>query len=74
MTAFIDVGGRGYSTVPAIGDELEIEFVCVPRSISSLQALGLSGGRPLLVHSAALRLRSCGKLASHLPRMLFDMT
>jgi alkaline phosphatase D len=31
--SFIDVGGHGYSTVRVTADELEVEFVCVPRPI-----------------------------------------
>jgi alkaline phosphatase D len=33
--SFVDVGGHGYSTVRATADELEVEFVCVPRPIRS---------------------------------------
>lgn len=31
--SFIDVGGHGYTTVRATSDELEVEFVCIPRPI-----------------------------------------
>ena len=31
--SFIDVGGHGYSTVRATAEELEVEFVCIPRPI-----------------------------------------
>ncbi|HLZ52174.1 MAG TPA: alkaline phosphatase D family protein [Candidatus Acidoferrum sp.] len=31
--SFIDTGGHGYSTVRAASDELEVEFVCIPRPI-----------------------------------------
>lgn len=31
--SFIDTGGHGYSTARATADELEVEFVCIPRPI-----------------------------------------
>jgi alkaline phosphatase D len=31
--SFVDVGGHGYSTVRATSEELEVEFVCIPRPI-----------------------------------------
>jgi alkaline phosphatase D len=31
--SFVDCGGHGYSVVHASGDELEVEFVCIPRPI-----------------------------------------
>jgi alkaline phosphatase D len=31
--SFVDIGGHGYSTVRAAADELEVEFVCIPRPI-----------------------------------------
>jgi alkaline phosphatase D len=30
---FVDLGGHGYSTVRATAEELEVEFVCIPRPI-----------------------------------------
>ena len=31
--SFVDIGGHGYTTVRATADELEVEFVCIPRPI-----------------------------------------
>jgi alkaline phosphatase D len=31
--SFVDLGGHGYSTVRVTADELEVEFVCIPRPI-----------------------------------------
>jgi alkaline phosphatase D len=31
--SFVDIGGHGYSTVRAATDELQVEFVCIPRPI-----------------------------------------
>src|SRR5579872_156695 len=31
--SFLDIGGHGYSTVRATKEELEVEFVCIPRPI-----------------------------------------
>ena len=31
--SFVDLGGHGYSTVRASADDLEVEFVCIPRPI-----------------------------------------
>lgn len=31
--SFADVGGHGYSVVRATGDEIEVEFVCIPRPL-----------------------------------------
>ena len=31
--AFTDVGGHGYATVRASADDLETEFVCIPRPL-----------------------------------------
>ncbi|HJQ26927.1 MAG TPA: alkaline phosphatase D family protein [Blastocatellia bacterium] len=31
--AFVDLGGHGYSVVRASGDQLEVEFVCIPRPL-----------------------------------------
>ncbi len=31
--SFLDSGGHGYSVVRAAGDELEVEFVCIPRPV-----------------------------------------
>ncbi len=31
--SFMDVGGHGYSVVRANGDDLEVEFVCIPRPL-----------------------------------------
>jgi alkaline phosphatase D len=33
--SFVDLGGHGYSTVRASADELEVEFVCIPRPIEN---------------------------------------
>lgn len=33
--SFVDLGGHGYSTVRATADELEVEFVCIPRPIET---------------------------------------
>ena len=32
--SFVDLGGHGYSVVRASGDELEVEFVCIPRPLN----------------------------------------
>ncbi len=42
--SFMDVGGHGYSVVRASGDELEVEFVCIPRP---LERNGRADGGPL---------------------------
>ncbi len=42
---FADFGGHGYATVRASGDELETEFVCIPRPMERNQA---EDGGPLL--------------------------
>src|SRR5262249_14533058 len=31
--SFADCGGHGYSVVTATGDELDVEFVCIPRPV-----------------------------------------
>jgi alkaline phosphatase D len=31
--SFVDVGGHGYSVVRAAAEELEVEFVCIPRPL-----------------------------------------
>jgi alkaline phosphatase D len=31
--SFIDVGGHGYSVARATADEMEVEFVCIPRPL-----------------------------------------
>jgi len=31
--SFVDVGGHGYSVARATADELEVEFVCIPRPL-----------------------------------------
>ncbi len=31
--SFVDIGGHGYSTVRATAEELQVEFVCIPRPI-----------------------------------------
>jgi len=31
--SFMDMGGHGYSTVRAAADEVEVEFVCLPRPL-----------------------------------------
>lgn len=31
--SFIDMGGHGYATVRATADEIEVEFVCIPRPL-----------------------------------------
>jgi alkaline phosphatase D len=31
--SFVDIGGHGYTTVRAKAEELEVEFVCIPRPI-----------------------------------------
>jgi alkaline phosphatase D len=31
--SFVDIGGHGYTTVRATAEELEVEFVCIPRPI-----------------------------------------
>ncbi len=36
--AFVDMGGHGYSVVHAARDQLEVEFVCIPRPISPTTA------------------------------------
>jgi alkaline phosphatase D len=36
--SFMDAGGHGYSFVRASADELEVEFVCVPRPIERIEA------------------------------------
>jgi alkaline phosphatase D len=33
--SFMDAGGHGYSVVRASADELEVEFVCIPRPIEN---------------------------------------
>jgi alkaline phosphatase D len=35
--SFVDIGGHGYSTVRASAEELEVEFVCIPRPIERSQ-------------------------------------
>ena len=35
--SFVDLGGHGYSTVRVTADELEVEFVCIPRPIERNQ-------------------------------------
>jgi alkaline phosphatase D len=35
--SFVDVGGHGYSTVRATAEELQVEFVCIPRPIERNQ-------------------------------------
>jgi alkaline phosphatase D len=50
--SFVDVGGHGYCVVRATGDELDVEFVCVPRPLE--RSAGVDGG-PLayrVVHRA----------------------
>jgi alkaline phosphatase D len=42
--SFVDVGGHGYSVVRATADELEVEFVCIPRP---LERSGHANGGPL---------------------------
>ncbi len=42
--SFVDLGGHGYTTVRATADELEAEFVCVPRPIENT---GRDDGGPL---------------------------
>jgi alkaline phosphatase D len=42
--SFIDLGGHGYSVVRASGDELEVEFVCIPRP---MDRSGRADGGPL---------------------------
>jgi len=32
--SFVDVGGHGYAIVKAAADELETEFVCIPRPVT----------------------------------------
>jgi alkaline phosphatase D len=42
--SFLDVGGHGYTTVRTSPDQLEVEFVCIPRPIEDNQ---LEDGGPL---------------------------
>jgi len=42
--SFVDAGGHGYSVVRASDDELEVEFVCIPRPI---EPSGRPDGGPL---------------------------
>jgi alkaline phosphatase D len=50
--SFVDVGGHGYCVVRASGEQLEVEFVCIPRPLE--RSAGVDGG-PLayrVVHRA----------------------
>jgi alkaline phosphatase D len=40
--SFMDAGGHGYSVVKADGNELEVEFVCIPRPLE--RSAGADGG------------------------------
>jgi alkaline phosphatase D len=42
--SFVDVGGHGYTTVRATADDLEVEFVCIPRPV---ERNGREDGGPL---------------------------
>jgi alkaline phosphatase D len=42
--SFMDTGGHGYSVVRASADEIEVEFVCIPRP---LERSGLADGGPV---------------------------
>jgi alkaline phosphatase D len=42
--SFVDIGGHGYTTVRATAEELEVEFVCIPRPIERNE---LEDGGPL---------------------------
>jgi len=51
---FVDIGGHGYATVRLTGDEMQTEFVCIPRPIDRS---GTPDGGPLryrVVHTAKL--------------------
>jgi len=49
--SFVDAGGHGYSVVRASADELEVEFICIPRPIEDN---GRPDGGPLAYRVAHL--------------------
>ena len=52
--SFVDMGGHGYATVRVTGEEIECEFVCIPRPVE--RASGTDGGpvKYRVTHAAKL--------------------
>ncbi len=51
---FVDMGGHGYAKVRLTGDELQTEFVCIPRPIARIDRPDGGPLRYRVVHSAKL--------------------
>ena len=61
--SFVDVGGHGYSVARATAEELEVEFVCIPRP---LEASDRADGGPL-AYRVTYRVKRWGRGAA--PRL-----
>ena len=51
---FVDMGGHGYATVRVSGDEMQTEFVCIPRPIARSERPDGGPLRYRVAHSAKL--------------------
>lgn len=69
--SFMDVGGHGYSVVRAGADELEVEFVCIPRP---LQRSERADGGPLAYRVAHRVSRWQSGTAPRLERQVLEGT
>jgi alkaline phosphatase D len=69
--SFMDVGGHGYSVVSAGVDELEVEFVCIPRP---LQRSERADGGPLVYRVAHKVKRWRSGVAPRLERQVLEGT
>jgi alkaline phosphatase D len=69
--SFMDVGGHGYSVVRAAADQLEVEFVCIPRPLQRSQR---PDGGPLVYRVAHRVKRWRHGVAPHLERQVLEGT
>src|SRR5215475_1858905 len=69
--SFVDVGGHGYSVARATAEELEVEFVCIPRP---LERSDRADGGPLSYRVAHRVKRWSHDVAPRLERMALEGT
>jgi len=69
--SFMDVGGHGYSVVRATADQLEVEFVCIPRPLQRSQR---ADGGPLAYRVAHRVKRWRHGVTPHLERQVLEGT